>query len=94
MKKILFLTLFVLISFFSFGQKLVDSTKTLSLIAHYSFDIPALDMKARYGNNSGVGAELSYKTSKNVLFALDYNYIFGNNVKIEDSIFKGISTAD
>lgn len=51
-------------------------------------------MKARYGNNSGVGAELSYKTSKNVLFALDYNYIFGNNVKIEDSIFKGISTAD
>lgn len=94
MKKIVFIIIFLSITYFTYGQRLVDSAKTLSLIAHYSFDFPALDMKDRYGNNNGVGAELSYKTSKNVLFALDYNYIFGNNVKIEDSIFKGISTSD
>lgn len=62
--------------------------------AHYSFHLPAADLHERFGVSSAIGSALWYKTKNNWLFALDLNYEFGGNVKIEDSIFKHISTRD
>lgn len=59
---------------------------------HYSFHIPGGDMTERFGLNSAAGPAIRYKTKNNYIFELDGSYIFGNDVKIQDSILKDIST--
>jgi len=61
---------------------------------HYGFHIPGGDLSERFGASMSAGTSLLYKTNKNFLFGLNFNYEFGNNVKIEDSIFKHLYTQD
>ena len=58
----------------------------------YAYQVPGGDIAKQYGHNSTIGAGLMYKSKKNVLFSLDVNFIFGNDVKNTDSILKMVLT--
>jgi hypothetical protein len=64
------------------------------LDVNYSFHIPKKDLEERFGYSSTTGVSALYKTKKNLLYGLNFNYEFGGDVKIEDEIFKQISTTD
>jgi len=60
------------------------------MLFDYSLQIPATKMANEFGLNSSMG--LCYLNNKNeVLFGIDANFMFGNNVK-NDSILRLIST--
>lgn len=64
------------------------SSKTIQF--DFTYQVPILNMSSNYGNNSAIG--LSYLTNKNdLLFGLDANFMFGNNVK-NDSLLQSIAT--
>lgn len=50
--------------------------------------MPFGDMGKKYGVNASVGFAYAYKTKSNLLFGADFNYLFGNNVKNQDQLFK------
>ncbi|MFK5855618.1 MAG: hypothetical protein QM503_05770 [Bacteroidota bacterium] len=58
----------------------------------YSYQFTAGDISKRYGDNSTIGTGLRYKTSKNFIFSLDANFIFGNDIKNADSILWMVQT--
>lgn len=60
----------------------------------YSFQFPGGDVADLYGHNSTIGGGFLYKTKKNLLFSLDVNFIFGNQVKQADTILWMITNAD
>ncbi len=70
------------------------SSKILSIHFHYGMQLPGGDMADRYGLNQNAGLGISFKTKSNWVFEADFSYIFGNNVKITDSIFKDIADDD
>jgi hypothetical protein len=59
---------------------------------HYGLHIPGGDLEERFGLSSGAGASVFFKTKKNILFGIDLNYEFGDDVKIEDSLFANLYT--
>ncbi len=72
-----------------------DSTIFTALFyASYAYQIPGNDLAKRFGNNSNIGGGCLIKTKKNLLFGVDFNFLFSENVKDEDSLFKHISTSD
>ncbi len=60
----------------------------------YGFHMPGGDLKERFGLSSSAGASLVYKTKQNLLFGLNYNFEFGGDVLIEDSIFQHLYTQE
>jgi len=60
----------------------------------YGYQWPGADMAERFGSNSTVGPGFMWKTSSNWLFGVEYNYLFGSNVKNGLSILKGIMTSE
>ena len=76
------------------GQLDPRDTTIATLIPHfsYAFQIPAGDVADRYGVNSTIGGGFMYKTRKNLVFSLDINFIFGNQVKNADSILSMVET--
>src|ERR1035437_9217695 len=84
-----FLALFGSGSFSGNGQSLKDSSLSFPMIGiQYSFDIPAFDLAKSFGVNSTIGASYWHKTTSNWLFGFEYNYVFGDLVKVNplDSI--------
>jgi hypothetical protein len=94
MKKNILLILASLLYLQCFSQKLSRDTCTniFSISASYGYFMPGGNLKDRFGNNSTIGAALLYKTPKNWLIGLDWNYIFGDNIN-EDTILNNISTS-
>jgi hypothetical protein len=94
MKKLTLLTIIILFYLQGFNQNSGRDTcvNILSINATYGFFMPGGDLKDRFGNNSTVGATILYKTSGNWIYGLDWNFIFGNDIK-EDSILNKISTS-
>ncbi|MCX6352503.1 MAG: hypothetical protein NTX03_11680 [Bacteroidetes bacterium] len=77
-----------------FAQKTIRDTINLVVIgANYSFQIPGGDMAKRFGNSSTFGAVVFYKTLSNWLFGMEYNYLYGTDIR-EKGILDGISTKD
>jgi len=71
------------------AQSVKDSAISFPIIGiQYSFDVPAFDLAKSFGVNSTIGASYYRKTASNWLFGIEYNYIFGDVVKINplDSI--------
>jgi len=58
----------------------------------YAFQIPAGDMKDRFGTNSNAGIDFMVKNKKNWVFGADFHYIFGTDIK-EKNILNGMATA-
>ncbi len=85
MKKILFLFTIILgLQTMLFAQKDIKHKpiSTFMFQGTYSYQIPGLDTKDLYGNNSTVGGSLCYKTKSNWMFSFNGNYIFSENVNI------------
>ncbi len=58
------------------------------------FHLPYGDMSKLYGTNAMVGFSYAYKTKNNFLFGVDFNYLFGNEVKDSNELFKELRTQD
>jgi len=72
-----------------------DSTIFTALFyGSYAYQVPGNDIAERFGNNSSIGGGCLFKTEKNFLFGVDFYFMFSDNVKEEDSLFKNISTPD
>ena len=71
------------------AQEMHDSTLSFPFIGvQAGFAFPGADLAKSYGYNFSVGASYWRKTKYDVLLGLEYNYIFGDQVKINpmDSI--------
>ncbi len=92
------LTFFIILSFFSSlqGQSDVsDSSLTIPMFyAAYSYQIPGGDMAERYGNNSAIGGGFQVKTHSNWIVGAEFQFLFGNNIKIADQIMNNLKTED
>ena len=96
MKKIIsFFTIILLLSNISALKaqiSLKDSTAFAGLIsASYSYQFSGGDLAYRYGNNSSIGPSFSIKTRSNWIFGVDFNFIFGNDVKLYNQIIKSVA---
>lgn len=60
--------------------------------ANYAFQIPDGNMKELFGGNSSVGGGYTYKSEQNWLFGLDFSFMFGQNVKIDEKLFHLLET--
>lgn len=58
----------------------------------FAFQLPGGDVADRYGNNSTIGIGTMFKTSKNFLFSIDVNFIFGNKINNADTILRMVET--
>jgi hypothetical protein len=79
-----FLGFLLIISTFSFGQRIKskDSTVSMSMMhVHYSFLMPAGDLSTRFGNTINIGTGFLHKTKKNFIWGAEVNYLSGSNVK-------------
>ena len=55
---------------------------------HYGFYFFEGDVKDRFRNSSTAGDWVIFKTKKNFLYQINFNYEFGADVKIEDELFE------
>ncbi|MFI5150681.1 MAG: hypothetical protein ACHQRM_13165 [Bacteroidia bacterium] len=91
MKRLFFL-LFLLPGLYSSGQiNIKDSCVHIPMLQFsYAGQFPGGDMAHRFGYNSNICLNYSFKTSKNWVFGVDFAYIFGNQVR--ESVLDSIST--
>ena len=70
-----------------------DSCLSVFLIgADFSGDIKQGDLKKRFGPGITVGGFLSYKTSTNWLFTIEYNYMYGSDIR--EKTMDNVTTKD
>jgi hypothetical protein len=87
MKKHFFTLLVICIGFSAFAQRFhrmeyKDSCHHIMVVGiHISGELPYGDLSARFGGNFSAGMPVFYKTSKNLIFGVEGNYIFGGNVR-------------
>lgn len=90
------LTLFLLsLCFFQAAEaqvKLTEKVQAPMLAINGGLQLPAGDLKERFGANFTVGADLLFKTKKNILLGAYGHFMFGSVVK-EDSILRAIQTS-
>jgi hypothetical protein len=94
--KFLLLILMIFPGYLLMSQSNISDT-TLSIpmfYATYSYQFPGGDLTERYGNNSSIGGGFSWKTSKNWFIGTEFNFLFGNDVKISDQIMNNLKTDD
>ena len=92
MKGIVFSLLFILFNLASFGQDDLFGTKTevktrqgFILNGNISGDAPFADMAKRFGYDYRMGASVTYKTLKNWIFGVKFEFLLGNKIK-DDSL--------
>ncbi len=95
--------LFIFLSVFLLSQNLFSQEDTITkkhwhtnligVSAFYSLQVPFGEMSERYGINSDVGAHTFFIFKNDFTLGLEYNYMFGNNLK-EDAlhILDGLKT--
>ncbi len=94
MKKITGFLLAMFFSLVTFGQKTeTDSIFSIPMIYfNYTLQFPGGDLVDRFGISNGVGGGFQWKTHKNLIFGIEYNYIFGGDIKNEDQLMSNIKT--
>ena len=60
--------------------------------ASYGFHFPGGDLADRFGNNSTIGAGFQWKSTQYWVIGADFNFIFGNSVKNNDSLMFNLKT--
>jgi hypothetical protein len=87
MKKIYFI-FFFLISLMSKAQLGIKDSiiQFPSVGLHLNAQLPWADMAKRFGFNYAVGGSFCYKTEKNIIWNIDFTYLFGSKVKEADII--------
>jgi len=77
------------------AQNIADSSMAYPMVAGcLGGQIPSGDMADRFGESFSIGPTFLYKTRSNVLFGIDYNFIYSDNVKDKESVLNGITTVD
>ena len=99
MKKTIYFSIFLIFfsgSFNLFSQVSLNEDKAFATLitANYSFQFSGNDLSERYGNNSTVGTSVLFKTKNNWLLGCDFNYMFGNDVKLYEQILNHLLTSD
>jgi hypothetical protein len=90
------LSIIILLSAGLKGQADISDT-TLSIpmfYATYSYQFPGGDMADRFGNNSSIGGGFSWKTTQNWIVGAEFNFLFGNDVKVADQIMGNLKTEE
>ncbi|MCK9303120.1 MAG: hypothetical protein PHU62_01735 [Bacteroidales bacterium] len=93
-------TSFVILLFLSIGclaqtKNVAKEAMNIPLIyASYSYQFPFGDMAVRFGSNSTIGAGFMYKTENDFIWGIDWEFLFGGNVKSKDTLLKNIMTSD
>lgn len=73
---------------------LKDSVLSIPMVsARVSAHLPGADLAERFGASFAAGPGFTWKTDKNWVWEAGFDYLFGNNVKIKDSIFRLIQTS-
>jgi hypothetical protein len=88
-KQTLLLSLFICLfgSVFSQQRDIEKEALGISMIDfHYTVQFPSWDMASRFGINSAIGGGFAYKTKSNWIFGIEFNYMFGQKIKQEDSL--------
>lgn len=67
----------------------LPARKGFMLGVNGNFDIAVADMAKRFGNNYRIGPSIQYKTTRNWIFGVKFDFINGSKIK-EDSLFAGI----
>jgi len=90
MRKHALIAILVLAATNLFSQgSVVDSTLRMSLFqVQAGIYQPFGDMADKYGSNAMVGFSYAYKTGKNILLGADFGFLFGNNVKDKNSLYR------
>ncbi len=88
MKKYCFTLFLAFIVIASTGQVSVkdSSISTAMVYADYSYQFNGGDLAQRFGSNSSIGGGFAIKTKSNWLISIEGNYLFGSNVKHQDSL--------
>lgn len=91
-----FLFLFALAMMPSKAQVTVKDSIVNGWIIHavMGYHFPGGDLSERFHENWMIGPELTYKTHTNWHFGLGGRYVFGNGVRIRESILRYVSTAN
>jgi hypothetical protein len=94
-KKALAVVVLIFVCMVSKGQVNASDSAVSAFIpyAAYAYQIPGGDIADRYGHNSTIGGGFFYKSKKNLLFSLDFNFIFGSDIKHADSILRLVETS-
>ena len=96
MKKIntwLLIALFTLFTFNLSAQRGIKDSSIFipAIIFNYSYQMPLSGaIEESYGNNHSVGAEFSFKLKNNLMLGLNFGYMFGEDIKNQDSYFSKI----
>ena len=66
-----------------FGQVSVKDSIVFAPIIDfsYAYKVPGGDLAQRFGDHSEIGLSFLIKTKKNLLYGVDWNYIFGDKVR-------------
>lgn len=76
------------------AQNLKDSCYAIPIVGlHFSGQMPAADLKTRFGNTGNVGVPVLYKTRKNWIIGIEGNYFFGKTVK-EQNLLSNMKNAE
>lgn len=59
---------------------------------HFGGDLPYADLSERFGPNLCAGLAAMYKTKSNFVFGLDFNYMFGRNIK--EKVLSNLTTEE
>lgn len=97
MKRILpyFIALLLIFTTLKGKSQIGDSTINVHLVRiGFDFSVPMGDMAQRYGVNAGVGGSYMFKTSNNWQFGVEYEYLFGGNVKEASDILENITASN
>ena len=84
----IFIILILLIDIDAFSQKI----KQHGFSINYNYQIPVGDLSERFGTSSSVGILYFFQQENNIFYSLEYEYIFGKNIK-EDNILSNIETS-
>ncbi len=93
-RKIFLLTVSLLFLSRTFGQvDISDTTIHIPMFyASFAYQIPGGDLAERFGANANIGGGFQWKTNTNWVFGVEFNYIFGSTIKIEDELMSNLRT--
>lgn len=60
--------------------------------ASYTYQVPGGDLAERFGPNSMIGGGFQFKSNTNWVFGVNFDFIFGDEVKNTDSLMLNIRT--
>lgn len=75
------------------AQHRTDSISSgFAFSASFAYQVPGGDLAARFGNNANAGASAWYKSKKNLMFNLQWSYLFGETIH-ERGVLDSIRTS-